>query len=67
VAKFSPNEISTLAGMEGGGLLVSKEVKCWRKYVELASGMDETAIETEIMQALSSYAESLMKGLGAKS
>ncbi|MEX2217764.1 MAG: hypothetical protein WD749_03310 [Phycisphaerales bacterium] len=67
IAKFSPTEITSLATMESGGLLVSKEVKCWRKYVELASAMDESAIETEIMQAIANYAESLMKGLGARS
>jgi hypothetical protein len=67
IAKFSPNEISSVANMEGGGLLVSKEVKCWRKYVELAAGLDESAIETEIMQSLANYAESLMKGLASRS
>lgn len=63
LAKFSPTEIAALAGMEGGSLLVSKEVKCWRKYVELAGALDESAIEAEIMQVLAAYAESLMKGL----
>jgi hypothetical protein len=67
VSKFSPTEIAAMAGLEGGGLLVSKEVKCWRKYVELATSMDEVAIEGQIMQALAAYAESLIKGVGAKS
>jgi hypothetical protein len=62
--KFSPQEIEALAAMERGGMLVSKEVKCWRKYVELAAGRDEASIESEIMQAIADYAESLMKGLG---
>jgi len=61
--KFSPTEIESLASMEKGGMLTSKEVKCWRKYVELASGRDEAAIEAEIMQSIADYAESLMKGL----
>lgn len=47
-ARFSPTEIAALANLEGGGLLVSKEVKCWRKFVELATAMDEVAIEGEI-------------------
>jgi hypothetical protein len=63
IARLSPNEIAALANMESGGLLVSKEVKCWRKYVELAGALDETAIEQEIMQAMAGYAESLMKGV----
>jgi hypothetical protein len=62
--KFSPDEIKALAAMERGGMLVSAEVKCWRKYVELASGRDEATIENEIMQAVADYAESLMRGLG---
>jgi hypothetical protein len=66
VARLSPTEITALANMEAGGLLVSKEVKCWRKYVELAGSLDETAIEQEIMQALAGYAESLMKGVGGR-
>ena len=45
-------------------MLVSKEVKNWRKYVELSAGRDEATIESEIMQAIADYAESLMKGRG---
>jgi anion-transporting ArsA/GET3 family ATPase len=62
--KFSPSEIEGLAAMERGGMLVSKEVKNWRKYVELSAGRDEATIESEIMQAIADYAESLMKGRG---
>lgn len=58
--KFSPTEIEGLAQMERGGMLVSKEVKNWRKYVELAAGRDEASIEAEIMEAIAAYAESLM-------
>lgn len=61
--KFSPTEIESLASMERGGMLVSREVKCWRKYVELSAGRDEASIEAEIMQSIADYAESLMKGL----
>lgn len=64
LAKFAPIEIEALASMEGGGFLVSKEVKCWRKYVELAGTLNEAAIENEIMETIANYAESLMKGLG---
>ena len=62
--KFSPTEIEGLAAMERGGMLVSKEVKNWRKYVELSAGRDEAMIESEIMAAIAEYAESLMKGRG---
>lgn len=64
LARFSPVEIEALASMEGGGFLVSKEVKCWRKYTELADALNEASIENEIMETIANYAENLMKGLG---
>jgi hypothetical protein len=63
LARFSPVEIEALASMESGGFLVSKEVKCWRKYTELADALNEAAIENEIMDTIATYAESLMRGL----
>jgi len=50
VARFSPHEIEALASLEGGGFLVSKDTKCWRKYT--------------VMETIANYAENLMKGLG---
>jgi hypothetical protein len=64
MARFSPHEIEALAAMEGGGFLVGKDTKCWRKYVELADALNEAAIENEIMETIANYAENLMKGLG---
>jgi hypothetical protein len=64
LARFSPVEIEALASMEGGGFLVSKEVKCWRKYTELADTLNEASIDNEIMETIANYAENLMKGLG---
>jgi DNA primase len=64
LARFSPTEIEALASMEGGGFLVSKDVKCWKKYKELADAMTEVAIENEITETIANYAENLMKGLG---
>lgn len=63
LAKFSPSEISTLVKMEHRSVLVSHEVKCWRKYLELADTLTEDSIETEITKAIVSYAESLVKGM----
>ncbi len=69
--KFAPGQIEQLvkissgAGL-GGGVLVGQEVKCWRKYVELAGdggAQDAQAIERELLGAMSGYAESLLKGL----
>ncbi len=66
VEKFAPAEIENLAKMSSGGLLVSQEVKCWRKYVELAGPVDAQAIERELLNAIAAYAESLMKGIGSR-
>ncbi len=62
LGRFSPSEIENLARMEGGGLLTSREVKCWRKYVELAGAQNQSIIENEIKEAIANHVESLMKG-----
>jgi hypothetical protein len=64
LAKFSPSEISALVKMEHGSVFVSNEVKCWRKYVELAETLNEDSIEMEIRKAIVDYVESLAKGMG---
>ena len=65
IDKYAPGEIEKLAKISGGagGVLVGQEVKCWRKYVELAGPLDAQAIEQELLGAMSGYAESLLKGL----
>ena len=63
LARFSPVEIAALANMDSGGFLVGKEVKCWRKYVELTSQLDEASVEGEVKGVVVDYVESLMKGL----
>jgi hypothetical protein len=60
--RFSPSEISTLVRMEHGSVFVSHEVKCWRKYLELAETLTEGSIEAEIRKAIADYTESLVKG-----
>jgi hypothetical protein len=62
LAKFSPAEIEALVRMEHGSVFVSHEVKCWRKYLELADKLNEDSIETEIRKAIVGCVESLMKG-----
>ena len=62
IGRFSPSEISTLIRMEHGSVFVSHEVKCWRKYLELAETLTEGSIEAEIRKAIAEYAESLIKG-----
>ena len=64
LAKFSPPEISALVKMEHKSVLVSHEVKCWRKYLELADKLNEESIEIEITKAIVNYVESLVKKMG---
>lgn len=64
LAKFSPSEIEALVRMEHGSVFVSHEVKCWRKYLELAETLNEDSIEMEIRKAIVDYVESMAKGMG---
>jgi len=62
LARLSPSEIEHMAEMESGGFLTSKEVKCWRKYVELSAALTADIVEDEIREAIAKHVESLMKG-----
>ncbi len=61
LARFSPTEIEALVRMEHGSVFVSHEVKCWRKYLELADTLTEDAIDMEMRKAIVDYVESLVK------
>jgi hypothetical protein len=62
LSRFSPEAIKDLASAEPGGMFMSIEQKCWRKYTELAAEMNEDAIELELQEAIAHYAEDLMRG-----
>jgi hypothetical protein len=64
LARFSPSEIEALVKMEPGSVFVSHDVKCWKKYKELAEMLNEDSIEMEIRKAIVDYVESLAKGMG---
>jgi hypothetical protein len=64
VSRFSPSQIEWAVKNEGGGILLSREVRCWRKYAELAESLDEATVEAEIMEIIVESAESLLAGLG---
>lgn len=61
VGKFSVVNIETYAD-KMPGMMVSKEVKCWRQYKELAVAMDVQTIEIEIQNAIAEYTETLIRG-----
>lgn len=64
LARFSPSEIEALVRMEPGSIFVSHDVKCWKKYKELAETLNEDSIEMEIRKAIVDYVESVTKGMG---
>lgn len=66
LARFSPEAIETHVEMEGGGLLSTREVKYWARFVELSRELDPNHIEHAIKQAMASYTESLMKKSASK-
>jgi hypothetical protein len=61
VGKFSVANIEAYADKQPG-MLVSKEVKCWRQFKELATAMDVQTIEKEIQDSIAEYTETLIKG-----
>jgi hypothetical protein len=61
VSKFSVANIEAYAD-KMPGMLVSKEVKCWRQFKELATAIDVQTIEKEIQDAIAEYTETLIKG-----
>ena len=43
--------------------MLSKEVRCWRKYCELAGELGAEYVEKEIESAMADYAEAFVRGL----
>lgn len=64
VEKLAPAEVEGLARMSSGSVMVGHEVRCWRKYVELAGPMDAQAIERDLLAAIAAYAETLVRSAG---
>ncbi len=58
---FAPSVIQHHVSTEGGGFLTSQKVRCWDKYCELFTAY---SVEKELNEAISSFAISLMKGVG---
>jgi hypothetical protein len=64
LTKFTPSEIEAQVRMERGSVFQSHDVKCWRKYTELADLLNEDSIDTAIRRAVVEYVQSLMRGMG---
>jgi len=62
-SRFSPEAIQTAVRADGGGgLFANAEVKCWKKYTELAAEITDDSIEDDIRDAVVKFAEDLMRG-----
>ena len=61
--RYSPDAIRDAVKLEGGsGIFANLEAKCWKKYTELAGEITETSIEADVQEAVTKYAEDLIRG-----
>jgi hypothetical protein len=60
--KFRVEEIKALASQDGGGLLASLDARCWVRYQQLATELDEEGLEHAVKEALAGAAEKLVGG-----
>ena len=58
---LSPAKIEDLVKFEKGSIFVAQEVKCWRKYRELAGKLNDVAVEGAIHEKVQRFVEELMK------
>jgi hypothetical protein len=58
--KFAPDKIRAAVDAKTGGFIGSAELKCWRRYVELADELSGHAVETEILDGIAGYTEELI-------
>ena len=61
MAPLTPSKIEDLVKFEKGSIFVAQEVKCWRKYKELAGKLTDVAIEGAIRDKIQRFVEELMK------
>jgi hypothetical protein len=59
--RFTVRAIESLVDVEGIGLLVNRDVRCWRKFKELSQGLDRETIEREILRAVANHANRLLE------
>jgi hypothetical protein len=60
MAKISPDQVEALAKAEKKWN-ESVEFACWRKYQELAGSVDPATVESEVIRAMATFAEGLMR------
>lgn len=58
---LSPAQIEAGVRLGGKSVMVGHEVQCWRKYAELAQGLDADTVERELHASMAAHAESLFR------
>jgi hypothetical protein len=58
--KFSPDKIRAAVESKTGSFIGSAELKCWRRYVELAGELSGHAVEMQILDGIVGYTEELI-------
>jgi hypothetical protein len=58
--KFAPEKIRTAVESKSPGFIANVELKCWRRYVELAADLSGHAVETQIVDGIVAYTEELI-------
>jgi hypothetical protein len=64
--KYSAVAIREMIHLEKGNFFVSEEVRCWRKYQEIAEDLAEAKIERDIQDALVNCTEELLRSSGTR-
>ncbi len=58
--RLHPDEIEGIIRNEKANLLVSQDVRCWRRYRELAGAMDAAQVEVELLRSLAGWVNEWM-------
>jgi hypothetical protein len=58
--RLHPDEIEGVIRNEKGSVLVAQDVRCWRRYRELAGSMDAAQVEREVLRSLAGWVNDLM-------
>ena len=58
--KFAPEKIRVGVESKSPGFISNVELKCWRRYVELAADLSGQAVEMQIVDGIVAYTEELI-------
>ncbi|MBV8142354.1 MAG: hypothetical protein JOZ60_09945 [Verrucomicrobia bacterium] len=58
--RFAPEKIRAGVESKAPGFISNVELRCWRRYVELADNLSGQAVETQIIDGIVNYTEELI-------